>query len=135
MSEEERFEQLNGRKITVALYDAQRMETIERSDYNALEQIGRGGAFKILRKIGEQFGVFKEYRNADIEIDFGFSKGNLRESVNKQGEKYQNFAKMLSAFDAVVEHAVGIEAHRERYQNPDSNVREVYVFWGAVHPW
>lgn len=131
-TEQERFDLLKDRTITVPEYDPKRAEEIEQADYAALEKIGRGGAFTILRKIGEQFGVFKDYHNADMEIDFGFSKRNLQESISKQNGEYQNYAKMLSVFDGVVKNAVGIEMHRdERYQKPDSNIEATYVFLSA----
>lgn len=131
MSEEERYERLKDREITVPHYNAEKMSSIEEGGYEALENAGRDSAFKILRKIGEQFGVFKDYHNTDMELDFAFSRRGLQESINKQGREFQNYAKMMSVFDDVVENAVGIEAHENRYKTRGDQVKETFVFASA----
>ena len=50
--------------------------------------------------------------------------------INKKGG-YSNFAKILTIFDGVVEGAIGIEVHNERYTVPDSPLKNMYVLMGA----
>ena len=79
------------------------------------------------------FYICNEYTNTGMDIQFAFSRGNLRESVHKQSGEFQNYAKMMSVFSDVIENAVGIEAHSERYQNTESLVDSVYVFVSAFN--
>ena len=64
-------------------------------------------------------------------MEFQFSRNNLGESVHKQGGRYSDYAKMLTVFDDVIENAVGIETHSERYDNPGSPLTQMYVLASA----
>ncbi|MEA4947046.1 MAG: LPD38 domain-containing protein [Oscillospiraceae bacterium] len=131
MTEAERYEKLKNRGIRAYDYDTDRLAEIDPTDYTKLEKLSKSDAFAILRKIGEQFGVFGDYKNADMGIEFAFSKRKLNESVAKQNEMFQNYAKMMTIFRDVVESAIGIEAHPERYDQPESNVSQVYELVSA----
>ena len=85
----------------------------------------------IIKKLAHEFGVFKGYENADIDLSFEFSVNNFRESYSKQGHTYKQFAKMLSVFDGVVDKAVGIEAHVRDNYKPDPTLKNVYVLMSA----
>ena len=131
MDDQQRYELLKDKQLVVPKVDDGKVSEIKAEDFAALENIGRDRAYKILREIGNQFRVFKDYKNMDLEIEFAFSRGNMRESVFKQGGEYQNYARLLTVFDDVVENAVGIEAHKNRYEYKGSQVKETYVFTGA----
>ncbi len=133
MSDSERYKILKDKKLVAKPYNHILVDSIPRGDFDALENIGNTEAFKILRKIGEQFGVFHQYANADMDVSFEFSKSNLRESVHKQSGAFQNYARMMSVFSDVIENAVGIEAHSERYKNATSQLDSVYVFVSAFN--
>ena len=128
MSQEQRYDRLKDRTIALPHFDQAKVEEIAPSDFAALQKADRSTAFAIMRKVGEQFGVFRDYANRDMDITFGFSRGNLRESFYKQRGEYQNYARMLSVFDQVVENAVGIEAHKNRYQQKGIQIQNTYVF-------
>ena len=81
----------------------------------------------LILKLASEFGVFKGYSNEDINISFEFSKNNFRESYHKQKENYENFAKMFSVFDGVINNAVGIEIHKREDYKPDVTLNNVYV--------
>lgn len=127
MSDDERYEILKNRVITVPYFNTDILSQINANDYAELERIGKSSAFKILRKIGEDFGVFRDgYTTQDLDVEFRFSKMNLQESVNKQHGKFQNYARMMTVLDEVIRNAVGIETQRDRYGNIDSQLDYVY---------
>lgn len=133
MSDKERYEILNGKRLLSKPYNRSFVDSIPNGDFDSLANIGNTEAFKVLRKVGEQFGIFHEYENADAGIRFSFSKGNLLESVHKQSGAFQNYARMMSVFSDVIENAVGIEIHSERYSNVASQLDSVYVFVSAFN--
>ena len=128
MSDNERYELLKDRLLVAPRYDHTKLKGTDLAELGTLR---RSDAEKLLRKLGEEFNVFKSYANKDLSIEFTFSRSNLNESVHKQKGRYDNYAKMMTVFDQVVENAVGIEAHRERYSNPGSQLNQMYVLVGA----
>ena len=88
---------------------------------------------KLFNKLGEEFNVFSNYNNADIELSFRFTKGGVRESTQKQRANYESFAKMFSCFDNVIESAVGIEIHNKNSigYKPDATLKNMYVLVSA----
>lgn len=135
MTDEKRYNILKNRHISVtAKVDSKKMEEAEKkykiSGAYALKETDRK---KLFKKIGEEFGVFKEYENRDVKLSFVFSKGNMSESESKQKGNYDLFAKMFSCFDDVIESAVGIEVHnrnKEGYKT-DVTLKSVYVLVSA----
>lgn len=87
----------------------------------------------LIQKLASEFGAFKGYSNADINISFEFSKNNFRESYHKQKVNYEQFAKMFSVFDSVVENAIGIEVHNRNTDGykTDITLNNVYVLMSA----
>lgn len=88
---------------------------------------------KLFVKLGEEFNVFKNYENKDIELSFEFTKERMRESEQKQNGNYETFAKMFSVFDEVIERAVGIEVHNRNSDGykTDPTLNEMYVLVSA----
>lgn len=133
MTNDERYELLKEREITVVSYDKEKYTNIDESDLVILKRTtGKNIARKTLRKIGEQFGVFKQgYTTQDVDFEFAFSRNNLRESIDKQFGQFQNYAKMMTVFTDVISNAVCIDSQRDRYESPDSELEAMYVFVSA----
>ena len=139
MTEQERYEILKDKKIALtAKADNAKLDSIlsklERDGDNiSYESVKIRDKIKLFRKIGEEFGIFKEYSNKDISLSFEYSKGSLEESAYKQKRNFNSFAKMLTCFDAVIENAIGIEVHNRNEQGykPDMTLKEVYVLASA----
>lgn len=131
MSDSERAEILKNTVLTLADYeDAKKKvgKTVDTATVISLQDTVRNNAYKILRVLGDKFKVFEKiYKNKNVNLEFDYSKGTLKESVNKQGNistDYSDFAKMLCVFDDIVNNAVPIEVHTDRYagterHNPD----------------
>ncbi|HCI60246.1 MAG TPA: hypothetical protein DE313_05480 [Ruminococcus sp.] len=131
MSDSERTEILKNTVLTLADYEAAKKKvgkTVDTATVISLQDTLRNNAYKILRVLGDKFKVFEKiYKNKNVNLEFDYSKGTLKESVNKQGNistDYSDFAKMLCVFDEIVNNAVPIEVHTDRYagterHNPD----------------
>ncbi len=142
MSDEERAEVLNNSSIRLAEYVGDG-EISPAKVYNLKTTYGKQ-ARKILLTLGEKFGVFdRQYYNKAVELTFNYSKSSLKESFNKQSRinktvenrtGFEDFAKMLSVFDDVVNNAVPIEVHEDKYKGTQRETRELkhdYVLLSA----
>lgn len=72
------------------------------------------------------------YKNSNIDFDFGFSKKNLDVSLHHQGEyggNYADYAEMLTCLDKLVENAELIEVHKNYKGN--ENLKKTYVLISA----
>ena len=87
----------------------------------------------IIKKVANEYGVFKEYTNEDIDVTFKFSGNGFDESYSKQKTNYSAFGKMFSIFDDVVSKAVGIEVHNRNIEGykTDPTLENVYVLMSA----
>lgn len=130
-SEDERYQILKNRTLKIAAINQQKADQISREDMSNLVRANRTTAFKILRKIGDEFGVFKDYATKDFDLEFAYSKRNLQESINKQGRAYGNYALMLTELENIIENAVGIETHNRRY-GEEGQIKQTYVFTSAM---
>ena len=137
MTDAERYEVLKDRSIslsaqsnTAKLSEAQRKLEISNGD---IEYSKYGDRKRLFKKLGDEFSIYHKYNNADIELDFSFSKGNMSESVSKQKKSYMNLAKMLTCLDDVIDNAVGIEIHNRNIEGykADSALKNVYVLASA----
>ena len=134
MSEEERYDILKNRQLTLSQPNAIEYSKIINSNPALLDKrLKTKEAEKILKKIGEEFGVFTEYRNNDVELEFEFGKNNLSESVNKQKGNYYKYVQMLSCFSDVISNAIGIECHNRNNEGykPDKTLKMIYVLSSA----
>lgn len=88
---------------------------------------------KLFVKIGEQFNVFKNYNNKDIEVSFEFTRNGMRESEQYQKGNYEIFAKLFSCFDEVIDRAIGIEVHNRNNEGykTDKSLEEMYILISA----
>ena len=137
MNDAERAEVLRNSAIDIVKYKGN-VEDLNAANVLALQETYRANAAPVLKKLAEKFGVFdKTYFNKNISLDFSYSRGSLKESVNKQGKvstDFYDFAKMLYVFDYVVNNAVPIEAHTDKYagtERANQNLKYDYVLLSA----
>ena len=137
MTDAERYEVLKDREISLsatsnknALVDVQKKIGVSDDD---IEYSKYGDKKKLFKKLGDEFSVYHKYSNSDIQLDFSFSKGNMGESVSKQGKNFLQMAKMLTCLDEVVENAIGIEVHNRNSDGykADNTLENVYVLASA----
>ena len=138
MTEDERYRELRGKTVPVtpeAKYTDEQLASI-----HTLEQLNakaKSKAEKVIRPLAESLGILnRSMKTPDVEIDFTFSKNKgLRESMSKQlryGGTYADFAKALVNLDGILENAVLIEQHKDKYagtvrENPYLNSVSVLV--------
>ncbi len=85
----------------------------------------------------EKFNVLKSYTNANTKIEFDFNKSGFSESLSAQSVRNKSmadFAKMLSVMDSVVENAIPVESHTDKYvgtTREDRALNQTYVFLSA----
>ena len=138
MTEDERYQELRGKTVAVtpeAKYTDEQLASI-----HTLEQLNakaKSKAEKVIRPLAESLGILnRSMKTPDVEIEFTFSKNNgLKESIKKQllyGGTYADFAKALVNLDGILENAVLIEQHKDKYagtvrENPYLNSVSVLV--------
>ena len=137
MNDAERAEVLRNSEIDLVEHKFN-VEDLNAANVLSLQQTYRANAARVLKKLAEKFGVFdKTYFNKNISLDFSYSRGSLKESVNKQGNvstDFYDFAKMLFVFNDVVNNAVPIEAHTDKYagtERANQNLKYDYVLLSA----
>ena len=137
MSDAERTEILKNKSIKLSaetnnerIEQAQEKHEFTEESFNLANFADKRG---LVIKVGDEFGVFKNYHNEDIELSFQYSKNNAREGMDKQKKQYYDFVKMLSCFDSVIENAVGIEMHNRNSEGykKDNTLKNMYVLASA----
>ena len=121
MTEDERYRELRGK--TVAVTPEAKYTDEQIAGIHTLEQLNakaKSKAEKVIRPLAESLGILnRSMKTPDVEIDFTFSKNKgLRESMSKQlryGGTYADFAKALVNLDGILENAVLIEQHKDKY--------------------
>ena len=135
MSEVDRAEVLKNVQLNIVEYTGN--EELNGKNVLKLKSSYNSEASKILRSLGEKFGVFRGYYNENVELVFDYSRGSLNESVHKQGDistNFYDFARMLYVFDEVINNAVPIEVHTDKYigtKREDRNLKYDYVLFSA----
>jgi hypothetical protein len=130
MSDNERAKILKRKTLTVVECYPDKVNVADDALLERLRYTRSTIAQPLLKKLAEEFGVFGQYANADTEISFNFSRKGLEESVFKQDKNMSDYALLLSNFKGVIENAVGIEVHSDRYKL-DPTLKNVYVLVGA----
>lgn len=112
-TESQRYEILKEKKITAPFYkgEADKIISINQKE---LESQKLGLVKSALVKIASEFDAFTDYNIKDVGVEIRLSKSNLKESVSKDATPVQ-LAKLLPLLKIAVEHAIGIESHRNRY--------------------
>ena len=136
-SDQRRYELLKNRSIPLsAIVQTKKIREAEEKLDVSVEQLSSSIKYSekrtIVKKIAEEFGVFKDYENADIDMSFQFSRERFREGFNKQTAEYRNYVMMLSCFDEIIKNAIGVEAHnRNGKYKTDVSLNKVYVLVSA----
>ncbi len=135
MSDDARAELLNKKSVNVVSVDAEHTKALDNVDLDALQNSYPSYARPIIKKIARDFGILNEpFFNPDIELEFSYSGDSIQESINKQHSRYGDFVKMLSVFSDVIENAVGVETHKDKYtgtRREDTNLKQMYVLASA----
>ena len=139
MTDAERYVDLKDKSIAVITETATAEYADEVSSLEELKRKAKGKAEKIIYPLANKLGITtKKLSHEDIDVEFIFSKnGGLKESLNKQfryGGDYADFAKALINLDRVLDSAVLIEIHGDKYQGTtraNENLESVYVLLGA----
>ena len=130
MSEEERLRELEKYRIEPVDPD---MDKLDGVDLEALADTYAKKAASVLTTLAEKFGIYKNYSNDAIKLEFYYGSNRLGKSIHMQDGRYDNFAKMLSCFDKLVEEAVPIEIHKDKETvKKDPNLRTVFVLANAM---
>lgn len=138
MPEEARQQVLGGKKIHVVedTNSASHAETIQ--SVESLPARAKSKVEKIIKPLAVKLGILnRTMKTPEVEVDFTFSTGGLTESMHKQlryGGSYADFAKTMINLDKVLENAVLIEKHGDKYagtSRADRNLENVYVLFGA----
>ena len=136
MDESERADIIRNTTIDVVEFKDDKAE-LSGKEVLKLKSTYKSKAQKILKPLAEKFGVFKDYSNDDIKLEFNYSRNSLEESIHKENERSANFydfAKMLYVFDDVVANAQAIETHTDKYvetKRENRNLKQVYVLMSA----
>lgn len=136
MSDSERADIIRNTTIDVVEFKDDKAE-LSGKQVLKLKSTYKSEAQKILKELAEKFGVFKDYSNDSIELEFNYSRGSLNESTHKQNERnadFYDFAKMLYIFDDVIKNAQPIESHTDKYRETkreNKNINQVFVLLSA----
>lgn len=132
MSEQERYEELKDKSIVVSKPDMSKVSNI---DIEAYKNLSTKEAKKPIRRIAEMLGIHNvNYKNSNIDFDFGFSKKNLDVSLHHQSEyggNYADYAEMLTCLDKLVENAELIEVHKNYKDN--EYLKNTFVLISAIN--
>lgn len=112
MNEKERYEAL--KNIEIKLFDATSINVD-----SAIETVSlfsnKSDIQKELIKIGDKLNIFENYSTDDVDFEFKMSHGTINESVEKQEYSYADLTKAINFVRNVVENAVVIDIHRDKY--------------------
>lgn len=125
MSDKQRYKLLRKKVITLAECHPEKLTDIN-VDLHELETTTKKIAKPLIRKVANEFGIIGEFCNQDIELSFNVSQHTFRESINKQEGTFTNYGKMMTCFEEIIENAVGVEVHGDRY-GQDPTLKRVYT--------
>lgn len=134
-TEQERYELLKNETLTLARPDESKLDDIDLADFNTRKKSAVMPGMKALAK---KLGIMNvDLQNSRIEIPFQFSNRGLTTSLHHQleyGGSYQDYAKMMTCFNALVRNAVPVEIHREKKagtSKENQRLKQVYVLISA----
>jgi len=141
MSEEERYEELKDREIVI--YEDENENLAKYADTIAeienLPARAKSKVEKYVKTLAEDLEILnRNMKTPEVEIEFIFSKNKgLGESISKQlryGGSYADFAKALVNMDRILENAILVEKHGDKYKGTareNRNLDAVYVLFSA----
>ena len=136
MTDSERYEELKNAELRVASFDADASK-LTPAEVTRLEDATRRDARRYTKTLFDKFGVGKRYENQNADIEFTFSGMGFDKSIYEQNARtadYAAFGKMLSCFDEIIENAVPIDIHGDKYRNTaraDADLKNVFVLVSA----
>ena len=135
MSDAERTEILRQKKITPVTVATEEIVDI---DWKALENERRGAITKALLKKLQSMGAIKTYSTDAVDVQFDFTGGGFRKSLNSQivdyGGSVADFAKVVLNMQPLLDSAVLLEIHADKAKGtPRENprLRQTYVLLSA----
>ena len=136
MTEGERYEALKDAELQVPRYDGEASKLTE-AEAERLARSTRRDARRYAKTLYEKFGLGKQYVNRAADIEFEFSGRGIDKSIheeNERGARFDHFGKMLATFDAIIENAIPLEIHGDKYRGTrreDPLLERVYVLVSA----
>lgn len=134
-TEQERYELLKDVSIRLASVNEDAVKGVRLEDYNTRKKSAVIPGFRALAK---QLGILNvDLQNSEISFPFQFSGKNLEKSLHHQleyGGTYQDYVRMMSCFNDLVENAVPIEVHTDKKAGTakaNQELKQVYVLAGA----
>lgn len=134
-TEQERYELLKDASIRLASVNEDAVKGVRLEDYNTRKKSAVIPGFRALAK---QLGILNvDLQNSEIGFPFQFSGKNLEKSLHHQleyGGTYQDYVRMMSCFNDLVENAVPIEVHTDKKAGTakaNQELKQVYVLTGA----
>lgn len=139
MDEGSRYEVLRDKKIPIVEDTRSGDYAQEIGNIEALPDKAKSKVKKIIKPLAEKLGILNRgLKSPDVDVQFQFSKGKgLKESLSKQlnyGGSYGDFAKALVNLEEILNNAVLIEKHGDKYAGTvreDSRLESVSVLVGA----
>ena len=134
-TEQERYELLKDVSIRLASVNEDAVKDVRLEDYNTRKKSAVIPGFRALAK---QLGILNvDLQNSEIGFPFQFSGKNLEKSLHHQleyGGTYQDYVRMMSCFNDLVENAVPIEVHTDKKagtERENKNLKQTYVLTSA----
>lgn len=130
MNAGERSRIISGKDINVAAINKETADVLSRFGVNELKNAYSEQAEKVIKRISEQFGIDENnFIGKKLNFDFNYVKSAISE--NEIREDYMRVAKLFSAFDSVIDNAVGIDL--SDYRNNDTDLGDRYVLMSAFN--
>lgn len=134
-TERERYELLKDVSIRLASVNEDAVKGVRLEDYNTRKKSAVIPGFRALAK---QLGILNvDLQNSEIGFPFQFSGKNLEKSLHHQleyGGTYQDYVRMMSCFNDLVENAVPIEVHTDKKAGTareNKKLKQTYVLTSA----
>nr|DAR27913.1 MAG TPA: chromosome segregation protein [Caudoviricetes sp.] len=134
-TEQERYELLKDVSIRLTSVNEDAVNGVRLEDYNTRKKSAVIPGFRALAK---QLGILNvDLQNSEIGFPFQFSGKNLEKSLHHQleyGGTYQDYIRMMSCFNDLVENAVPIEVHTDKKAGTvreNKNLKQTYVLTSA----
>ena len=130
MTEDQRYNELKNRTIAVQNNAGYKGFENEIRSLEQLENKAKSKAEAVIYPLAQKLGILnRPMSTPELDIEFTYSKGNgLKESISQQlkyGGSYADFAKALLSLDAILENAVLIEQHPDKYKGTVRESRQL----------